>query len=123
MSPEEIDRLFGRFDLPRPAYQPEFERKAKTFELAPGLGVHHPFIAPHMVETGDDISISLALTFRTRRSDGIARLHILNHRLRRLGLKPPAIGAYPRRDKALVAAFDVALPLVARARRLIKRKR
>lgn len=40
-----------------------------TYELAPGLGVHHPFIAPHRVHTGSEASISLALTFRTRHSD------------------------------------------------------
>jgi hypothetical protein len=83
MSAEQRDRLLTEREEPRPPYRPSFERKAMVFELAPGLGVHHPFIAPHLVTTGPRLSISLAITFRTDRSDLWTDAHRFNHRVRR----------------------------------------
>ena len=121
MSPEEVDRLFARFDVPRPSYRPELDAKAMPFELVPGTGVHHPFIAPHLVRTGDELAISLAVTFRTRASDRIAQLHNVNHRLRRLGLAPRAVGTDPRADAAKLAAYHLGQPVLGAAWRLARR--
>lgn len=94
MTPAQKDQLLAQHDEPRPTYKPSFERKAMTFELTPGLGVHHPFIAPHLVKTGKQLSISLAITFRTHRSDMWTDAHHFNHRLRgRLGVAPGAVGS------------------------------
>ncbi len=49
LAPQEIDTLFAREDLPKPAYQPEYGEKAMTFTLSPGTGVHQPLLAPHAV--------------------------------------------------------------------------
>jgi hypothetical protein len=93
MTPAQKDQLLAQRREPRPTYKQAFERKAMTFELAPGLGVHHPFIAPHLVTTGKQLSISLAITFRTHRSDVWTDAHQFNHRLRRrLGVAPGAVG-------------------------------
>ncbi|OOG53853.1 transcription factor jumonji JmjC domain-containing protein [Rhodanobacter sp. B05] len=88
----------------RPPYKPSIEPKAAVFQLRPGLGVHHPFIAPHRVHTGSELSISLAVTFRTRRSDTWTRAHQFNTRLRRIGLRPGPVGrvAWVDRAKATV---------------------
>jgi hypothetical protein len=93
MTPAQRDRLLAETGEPRPVYRPSFERKAMTFELAAGLGVHHPFIAPHLVTTGRELSISLAITFRTHRSDVWTDAHRFNHRLRRrVGLALGTVG-------------------------------
>jgi Cupin-like domain len=93
MTPAQKDQLLGQRGEPRPTYKPSFEKKAMTFELAPGLGVHHPFIAPHLVTTGKQLSISLAITFRTHRSDVWTDAHRFNYRLRRrLGVAPGTVG-------------------------------
>jgi hypothetical protein len=84
----------------RPAYLPSFESKAMTFELRPGLGVHHPFISPHRVHTGAQLSISLAVTFRTRRSDVWTDAHRFNTRMRRFGLTPRPVGRSWLLDRA-----------------------
>jgi hypothetical protein len=84
----------------RPPYKPAIESKASIFELRPGLGVHHPFIAPHRVHTGSELSISLAVTFRTRRSDSWTGAHTFNARLRRLGLRPGPVGRVAWMDDA-----------------------
>ncbi|MBN2692154.1 MAG: transcription factor jumonji JmjC domain-containing protein [Burkholderiaceae bacterium] len=88
MSPAQKDRLLA-YDGTRPPYKPEFEARALHFALRPGLGVHHPFIAPHRVWTHSNLSISLAFTFRTRQSDQRTAAHQCNARLRRLGLQNP----------------------------------
>lgn len=84
----------------RPPYRPSFESKATVFQLQPGVGVHHPFIAPHRVHTGSELSISLAVTFRTQRSDTWRDAHIVNARMRRLGMKPGPVGQDVWRDRA-----------------------
>lgn len=70
------------------------------FQLEPGLGVHHPFIAPHLVPTGPELSISLAVTFRTPRSDDWSDAHRFNEQVRRLGLPAGRVGRTEWVDKA-----------------------
>lgn len=99
MSSEQKDLLLAHVGN-RPGYKPSFESKAMSFELRPGLGVHHPFIAPHRVHTGPKLSISLAMSFRTRRSDMWTDAHRFNARVRRLGLHPGPVGRSALVDQA-----------------------
>lgn len=78
-------------------FRPEMH-KAWTCTMGPGEGVHFPVIAPHWIQNGDDVSISFSITFRSRISERIARLHALNARLRRAGLSPGRVGARPAID-------------------------
>lgn len=120
MSSAEKDRLLAAFESQRPAYKPSFEAKAMRYELRPGLGVHHPFIAPHRVHTGPELSVSLAFTFRTQKSDLWTSAHAFNHVLRRCGWSPEAVGAqHPYADRAKAAAahaMDVPLELLRKHR-------
>jgi len=103
----------------RPTYRPSFEAKAMVFELEPGLGVHHPFIAPHLVHTGPALSISLAITFRTRRSDTWTNACRFNQRARKLGLRPEPVGRRPLVDQtksAVLTAYQRARQVVDRSR-------
>ena len=121
MSAAEKDRLLSAFESRRPVYKPSFEAKAMRYELRPGLGVHHPFIAPHRVHTGSDLSISLAFTFRTRTSDRWTSAHAFNHVLRRCGLSPAEVGnGHPVADRAKAAvqhAVQVPIDLLRSRRR------
>ncbi len=93
MNPAQRDHLFSDGDNARPTYGPQLDLRAQRFELVPGVGVHHPFIAPHLVHTGPDLSISLAITFRTPRSDLWSDAHRFNERvLRRLHLPAGRVG-------------------------------
>lgn len=98
MSPTEKDFLLAHVGS-RPAYRDSCESKVMTFRLQPGLGVHHPFIAPHRVHTGGELSISLALTFRTRLSDTWADAHRFNAKMRRFGLHPSPVGRHALTDR------------------------
>lgn len=100
MTPTQKDLLFAATDPCRPPYRDAFLEKAMIFELKPGLGVHHPFIAPHLVHTGPNVSISFALTFRTRQSDIWTAAHRFNHHLRKFGLRPTSVRRNPLLDRA-----------------------
>lgn len=104
MSPAEKDRLLSFLSSRRPIYLPSFESKAMLFDLQPGLGVHHPFIAPHRVHTGSELSVSLAFTFRTQKSDMLTSAHAFNDVLRRCGWSPAEVGQHPLADQIKVAA-------------------
>ena len=78
----------------------------ESFLLEPGRGVYVPPFAPHWVSNGDAISISLSITFRTRRSQAAERAHGVNARLRRLGLHPKPAGQDPRSDRAKAAVWS-----------------
>jgi len=118
----ERDLLFTRRDLARPGYRTELEAKAMTYDLAVGSGVHHPFIAPHWAKTGDELSISLAITFRTERSDRITRLHTINHALRRMGLRPKPVGASVARDELKWSLFRRSEPALRALKPLLRRQ-
>lgn len=100
----EKDRLL--FSAWRPIYKPSFEAKAMHFDLHPGIGVHHPFIAPHRVHTLDGLSVSLAFTFRTLKSDMATKAHSFNEVLRRVGMSPHPIGENDAVDHVKAVASD-----------------
>ena len=65
---------------------------SSLFNLEPGDGVHIYPWAPHWVYNGSTASISLSVTFRTRRSEREELAHRYNSRLRRLGYSPRPAG-------------------------------
>ena len=105
MRPEQRDHLFSFDTDARPAWHDGLPARARVFELEPGLGVHHPFIAPHLVTTGQNFSISLAITYRTPRSDVMSDAHAYNDRLRRFGLGGIPVGRHPAVDVAKARAL------------------
>jgi hypothetical protein len=109
MTAAQKDELLAYAADLRPPYHPSFEPKARVFDLRPGLGVHHPFIAPHVVYTPSSFSVSLALTFRTRRTDTLTAAHRMNHWLRRHGWTPRPIGGRPRLDVAKATLMRLTL--------------
>lgn len=88
----------------------------RTFDLQPGDGVYVPPNAPHWVQNGDEVSISLSITWRTRRTGRTGAVLAMNHRLRARGLRPVAPGTSRGRDAAKVAAHR-ALAVGARVSR------
>jgi hypothetical protein len=105
MSPAQRDELLARASDLRPPYRESFADKAQVFELVAGTGVHHPFIAPHLVETASDLSVTLAITFRTNASDIWTDAHNVNHKLRQWGLSPMRVGRSGTVDAAKAYAI------------------
>lgn len=74
-----------------------------AFDLQPGDGVYvHPH-APHWVQNGDEVSVSLSITFGTPASQETRRVHAINARLRRFGLSPTPPGRRKRLDRGKAA--------------------
>jgi cupin-like protein len=97
VSEPEIERFFSGAHR-NLAYRDDYQRKAKLFELAPGLAVHVPFAAPHWVRNGPAVSISFSITFSTKASLRTAHVHRTNGQLRRWGVKPTPVGRSALRD-------------------------
>ena len=66
----------------------------------PGDGVYVYPHAPHWVVNGQQVSVSLSITFATRESERSRHVYRLNGKLRKLGLSPHAPGRRPRVDRA-----------------------
>ncbi len=86
-----------------------------TVELTPGVGVHVPVTTPHWVENGNQVSISLSITFRTISSERRSIVYDVNSRLRRLGISPRPFGRSQLLDSAKYQTYRVC----RRAKRLL----
>jgi hypothetical protein len=89
------------------AYSETFEEKATAFDLRPGDAVYVPVKAPHRVKVAGDVAISFSITWRSRLSDAEARVHHVNHALRRFGVRPRAPGEAPASDAVKVMAHRI----------------
>lgn len=73
-------------------FKEEYEARGTVFELPPGVGLHVPVTAPHWVKNGDQVSVSLSITFQTPENEKRRTIYRVNSRLRKKGLKPTAYG-------------------------------
>lgn len=97
LSEEEIER-FWSVDHNAPRYKPELQHHATVYEMTPGVGVHIPVNAPHWVQNGDGISISLNVNFQYH-DTARANLYRLNFLLRKMGMRPSPPGISPIKDR------------------------
>ena len=82
----------------KPSVELKPEPAGTSYCLQPGDGAHHPVNAPHWVQNGPDISISLSLGLCLRDSIRDARVHQVNYMLRQIGLEPIPPGRFRLRD-------------------------
>ncbi|WP_114238542.1 cupin-like domain-containing protein [Dyella sp. C9] len=86
------DCFHTRHELDQVKWREEFRERARVFTVSPGTGVYIPITSPHMVETGDEPSITISLTYSTDATRRNAMEHVMNELLRRKGVQPPLIG-------------------------------
>lgn len=79
-------------------FQDTFEASATAYELSPGMGLSWPQNAPHRVQNGDMMNVSLSCEFMTWPALLRANALYANGRLRR------SFGARPGRPEGLVPA-------------------
>lgn len=70
-----------------------------VYAMEPGVGVHIPAEAPHMVKNGKTWSISLSTSFYSRESAKKVDTYAMNARLRKLRISPTPPGEHPGRDR------------------------
>jgi hypothetical protein len=100
---EELERFWMK-DSYAAKYRPEFEDRATIFKLHPGNGVHVPVNNPHWLKNGDNISVSLSISYQykdARRKN----VYQANYYLRKLGLTPKPLGSSEIRDSMKVSAI------------------
>lgn len=97
---------FYRGDAVAGRYRDELAGKDKAFHLVPGMAVHHPPLAPHIVNNDDNVSISLSVYYSDAALDARARIYQANYCLRRLGLNPRPPGKSAISDRLKTAAFN-----------------
>jgi hypothetical protein len=91
MSEEARERMYtgGHRNL---RYDDSFAARGRTFELKPGMGLHMPLSSPHWVKVGDEVSVSLSITFLSSRGERIRGAHRTNAFLRKHGFVPAQAG-------------------------------
>jgi hypothetical protein len=110
---EEYMESGSNYDL---KYDSKYKERLNV-ALTPGVAVHVPVTTPHWVENGNEVSISLSITFRTKASERRSIVYEVNSRLRRMGLAPRPFNRSPLLDTAKYQTFRV----VRRTKRLLGR--
>lgn len=97
---ERAQELFhDRHSREQVLWRDELKKRARVFDLVPGLGGYMPSTSPHLVENGDEPSITVSFTYYTDSTRRRELLYRGNARLRRLGLSPRPVGASMVRDQ------------------------
>ena len=94
---EDLERYYTNTTR-RMRFDPALHSCADKWCLEPGEGMHVPVTQPHYVENGDNLSISLSVTFDTPRQQARARIYKVNHHIRQLGMRPSPYGSSNVRD-------------------------
>lgn len=84
-----------------------FRDRGMAVTLLPGDALHVPVKAPHFVENGPVVSVSLSVTWRSERSVAEGELHSLNALLRRRRLPTARIGARPEAQGVRRIAYRI----------------
>ncbi len=102
----ELEAFHAKWSLDNTIWRESIEPKARKIEARPGMGVYMPFTAPHAVKNGPEVSVTLSVTFITRRMETEQKAFAANHWLRAKGLPTRPVGQSPRRDRALETFID-----------------
>ncbi len=86
------DCFHARHDLSLVKWQEPFRQRAHVYDVGPGTGVYIPQTCAHMVETSDEPSITISLTYSTDATRRNAMQHVLKDILYRAGMRPPSVG-------------------------------
>lgn len=86
-------------------WQDDFTALGQPVPLSPGEAVYVPVKAPHWVQNGDAVSISLSVTWRSEWSYAEADARAFNHILRKRGITPASPKRYPAQNRAKSLAF------------------
>ncbi|GJL93644.1 MAG: hypothetical protein DHS20C05_00490 [Hyphococcus sp.] len=100
VSPEQHESFHSEGGHRNLVHDKAYDAFRQSISLHPGDALHVPLKSPHWVQVGDEVSVSLSVTWRSRFSDAEARLHQVNGWLRQKGFNPPMRGEALIRDSA-----------------------
>ena len=96
---------FGNFKSAQ--YRAEYQDKSSIYQLTPGTGVHHPSLAPHWYQNGEQYSVALGIHFCLKDQDRQGKVYQFNYFLRRLGFSPTTPGKSWIKDRLKSLAFEL----------------
>jgi hypothetical protein len=106
--PEQELETFWSKDNNAGVYKPQFQDRAFVFEMKPGIGVHIPVNSPHWLKNGNNVSISLSISYQYKDTNR-KFVYQANYYLRKLGLHPTPPGQSPLLDTTKKTAVEVGL--------------
>ncbi len=95
------DRFHACHERDLLVWRDDLRQRARKFVLKPGQGVYMPSTSPHMVENGDEPSITMSFTYYTDSTRRDSLLHRTHYHLRQWGITPPDVGSRPMLDGVL----------------------
>jgi hypothetical protein len=95
------DRFHARRQRDKVLWKEEYRNRAHRFDLGPGQGAYMPSTSPHLVEVGDEPSVTVSFTYYTNSTRRDAVLRAARGRLTEMGMNLPAVGQRPWLDTAL----------------------
>jgi hypothetical protein len=116
---EEIER-FWSVDNNAARFKEQYQERANHYQLRPGNGVHIPVNAPHWLKNGDNLSVTLAVTFQSKDAS-LPNVYRTNHFLRKAGLHPLPPGRSRVRDALKAWTMGTAVATRNALRRVLRR--
>jgi hypothetical protein len=101
---DEIHETFHAGGRPELPWREEMAQHGTPFAIEPGKAVYVPVMAPHYVTNGDEVSVSISITWRSEWSYAESDARCFNKIVRRIGIKPRAPSRWPHRN--LVKAYS-----------------
>jgi hypothetical protein len=98
-APDRIHESYHRGGGRELTWQESFRRNGMPFKLEPGDAMFVPVMAPHFVNNGPEVSISLSVTWRSEWSFAEADARAFNGLLRKWGFNPKPPGRWPARNR------------------------
>jgi len=101
---EEIEHHYGQTN--RKMVLPESAKDSgESIHLKPGHAMHVPINSPHYVTNGDEVSISISITFETPSSLQREVVYRVNRNIRKFGIAPSPYGSSSVVDGMKLATY------------------
>jgi hypothetical protein len=116
----EIERFWAA-DKNAAIYKEQYQNRARSYPLKPGVGIHMPVNAPHWVQNDNNISVTLAMIFQYPESV-LGNIYRCNYFLRKTGIRPLPPGQSTVRDALKSWTMGGAIGVRNAVKRVIKRR-
>ena len=121
-SEEARDRFHSRHERDLLVWTEDLRARARVFDLQPGDAAYMPSTSPHMVENGDEPSITISFTYYTDSTRRDSLLHKAHDRLRRrFGVSLPPVGKSAVLDAIVHGGYGASAAAGLLARRIVGR--
>jgi len=119
--PEEELERFWAVDKNAAVYKQQYQDRARSYDLKPGMGVHIPVNCPHWVQNSNNVSVTLAASFQFPATE-LGNIYRSNYFLRKIGLRPLPPGRSKMRDTLKSWTMASVIGVRNTVKRLIKKR-